>query len=126
MAAPARNVPENVVQDYLESLADTNVQPSKRVKKVLTSYAELRFRLNGGGKCNVCGASVRHIIPVKSEHIDGSTAEFACLCTRCMEAERAISERVTLTVGKAALVYERSEAKKAQKFAAARRESRGA
>ena len=125
MAAPARNVPENVVQDYLESLADTNVQPTKRLRKVLTSYAELRYRLNGGGKCKVCGASVRHIIPVKAEHLDGSISEFGCLCTRCMEAERAISDRVTLTVGKATLVYERNDQIKTQKFPAYRR-ARGA
>lgn len=120
MAAPARNVPENVVQDYLESLADTNLHPSQRLQKVLTSYAELRYRLNGGGKCKVCGASVRHIIPVRAEHIDGSTSEFPCLCTRCLEAERAISQRVTLTVGKAFLVYERSEPPHTHNFATAR------
>ncbi|MGH9524433.1 MAG: hypothetical protein ACRD3E_18065 [Terriglobales bacterium] len=125
MAAPARNVPENVVQDYLESLVVTNVQPSKRLRKVLTSYAELRYRLDGGGKCKVCGASVRHVIPVKAEHVDGSISEFACLCTRCMEAERAISDRVTLTVGKAVLVYERKEQTKTQKFPAYR-QARGA
>jgi hypothetical protein len=120
MAAPARNVPENVVQDYLESLAETDIQPSKRLKKVLVSYAELRYRLNGGGKCKVCGASVRHIIPVRSEHTYGSNSEFACLCTRCLEGERAISDRVTLTVGKAQLVYERATPPKTHKFAAIR------
>src|SRR5690348_13189888 len=101
----SNHVPENVLQDYFESLADTNGQPDKRLAKVLTSYAELRYRLNGGGKCTVCGASVRHIIPVKAEHADGTVASFTCLCTRCLEAERAISDRVTLTVGKAIVVY---------------------
>lgn len=121
MAAPAKNVPENVVQEYLESLANTDdIHPSNRLKKVLTSYAELRYRLNGGGRCKVCGASVRHIIPVRADHADGSKSEFGCLCTRCLEAERAISDRVTLTVGKAVLVYERAEPPKTHKFAAIR------
>lgn len=120
MAAPARNVPENVVQDYLESLAETNVHPSKRLKKVLVAYAELRYRLIGGSRCKLCGASVRHVIPVKAQHADGTTSEFSCLCTRCLEAERAISDRVTLTVGKAILVYERAIPPKTYKFAAVR------
>lgn len=116
----SNHVPENVLQDYLESLADTNGQPDKRLAKVLTSYAELRYRLNGGGKCTVCGASVRHIIPVNAEHMDGTVASFTCLCTRCLEAERAVSERVTLTVGKAMLVYAKNQPMKTQRFRAVR------
>ena len=117
----SNHVPENVLQDYFESLADTNGQPDKRLAKVLTSYAELRYRLNGGGKCTVCGASVRHIIPVKAEHADGTVASFTGLCTRCLEAERAISDRVTLTVGKAIVVYVKNQPLKTQRFRAMRR-----
>ena len=36
---------------------------------------------------------------------DGSIADFECLCTRCLQAERVVSDRVTLTVGRAQLVY---------------------
>ena len=113
-----KHVPENVLQEFLESLADTNGHPDKRVAKVLNSYAELRFRLDGGGKCTVCGASVRHTIPVKAEHEDGTVSSFTCLCTRCLEAERAVSARVTLTVGRAMLVYSRNEPMKTQQFRA--------
>lgn len=121
MSSPSPNsVPENVLQEFLESLADSNGQPDKRLAKVLNSYAELRFRLDGGGKCTVCGASVRHTVPVKAEHADGTVASFTCLCTRCLEAERAVSERVTLTVGRAMLVYRRNAPMKTQKFPAMR------
>jgi hypothetical protein len=113
-------VPENVLQDFLESLADADGQPGKRLKKVLTSYAELQYRLNGGGRCTVCNATVRHIIPVRAQHEDGSTAAFQCLCTRCLEAERAVSDTVTLTVGRAQLVYKKNEPLKTQKFRAYR------
>jgi hypothetical protein len=53
----------------------------------------------------VCHAAVRHVLPVRVDHADGSIADFGCLCTRCLQAERALSDRVTLTVGRARLVY---------------------
>src|SRR5689334_21895958 len=98
-------IPHNVLQDYLESLAETGGQPEERLRKVLASYAELQYRLKGGGHCAVCHAAVRHVLPVRVEHADGSIADFGCLCTRCLQGERVVSDRVTLTVGKAKLVY---------------------
>jgi hypothetical protein len=101
----SKDVPRNVLQDYFESLADTGVQSNKRLERILASYAEVQYRINGGGHCSVCRAAVRHVLPVRVEHADGSIADFECLCTRCLQAERVLSERVTLTVGKAVLVY---------------------
>jgi hypothetical protein len=101
----SKDIPRNVLQDYFESLAETGGQPNKRLEKILGSYAEVQYRINGGGHCSVCRASVRHVLPVRVEHADGSIADFECLCTRCLQAERVLSERVTLTVGKAVLVY---------------------
>lgn len=98
-------MPHNVLQEYLESLAESGGHADRKVEKVLNSYAELQYRLNGGGHCSVCHASVRHVLPVRVEHNDGSVSDFQCLCTRCLEAERVQSDRVTLTVGKASLVY---------------------
>ena len=98
-------VPHNVLQEYLESLADTGLHPDRRLEKVLNSYAELQFRLHGGGHCAICHAAVRHVLHVRVEHQDGSVSDFQCLCARCLEAERVQSDRVTLTIGKAALVY---------------------
>jgi hypothetical protein len=107
--ARSNAVPHNVLQDFLESLAETGGHPDKRLEKILSSYAELRYRLNGGGQCSICRASVRHVLSVRAEHTDGSIRDFQCLCTRCMQAERALSIRVTVTVGKASLVYAAGE-----------------
>ena len=101
----AQDVPHNVLQDYLESLAETSGHPDQRLEKLLTSYAELRYRLKGGGHCSVCHASVRHVLPVRVERADGSVGEYACLCNRCLQAERVQSNQVTLTVGRATLTY---------------------
>ena len=101
----SKDIPHNVLQEYFESLEETGGRPDKRLEKILGSYAEVQFRINGGGHCSVCRAAVRHVIPVRVEHNDGSVADFQCLCTRCLEAERALSRRVILTVGKAVLVY---------------------
>ncbi len=123
-ASSKHPVPHNVLQEYLESLADSG-QPDRKLEKVLNSYAELQFRLNGGGHCAVCHATVRHVVPVRVEHTDGSVSDFQCLCTRCLEAERAQSSRVVLTVGKASLVYTpgAKNAPKTQTFTAFRRTS---
>ncbi len=116
-AGRGRDVPRNVLQEYFESLAETGGHPNKRLEKVLTSYAELQFRINGGGHCSVCRAAVRHVVTVRVERSDNSVTSFECLCTRCLEAERALSKRVILTIGKAMLVYTRGEDHpKTQKF----------
>ena len=115
----SKDIPHNVLQDYLESLAETGGHPDQRLEKILGSYAELQYRLNGGGHCSVCRAAVRHVLPVRVEHSDGSISDFECLCTRCLQAERAQSDKVTLTVGKAVLVYTPGEEKpRTQKFKA--------
>lgn len=98
-------VPQVVLQDYLESLADKGGLPSRRLEKILNSYAELQYRLHGGGKCAVCRTAVRHVIAVRVERENGSIADFQCLCTRCLEAEKQTSKSVSLTIGKSVLVY---------------------
>ncbi|MGI9100842.1 MAG: hypothetical protein ACR2IF_00225 [Terriglobales bacterium] len=102
-------MPHNVLQEYLEALAE-GIQhgPTVHKQKALVSYAELQYRLKGGGRCAVCNAAVRHKIPVTSEHIDGTIAEFGCLCTRCLEAEKALSRKVELQVGEAHVEYLRA------------------
>ena len=101
-----RPLPHNVLQEYLQALADGAAEgPSTRQQKILLSYAELQYQLHGGGRCSICHASVRHVLPVTAEHTDGTIAEFGCLCTRCLEGERVVSSRVTLTIGRARLEY---------------------
>lgn len=99
-------VPHNILQEYLQALADdVNEGPTARQQRILLSYAELQYQLHGGGRCSMCHASVRHVLPVTAEHTDGTIAEFGCLCTRCLEGERVVSTRVTLTIGRARLEY---------------------
>ncbi len=101
-----RPMPHNVLQEYLQALAEgMDDGPTTRQAKALLSYAELQYQLKGGGRCSMCRASVRHVLPVKAEHTDGTIAEYRCLCTRCLEGERHVSDRVTLTVGNARLEY---------------------
>jgi hypothetical protein len=106
MASHHRPLPHNVLQEYLQALADgINEGPSDRQQRILLSYAELQYQLHGGGRCSICRASVRHVLPVTAEHTDGTVAEFGCLCTRCLEGARVVSTRVTLTIGRACLEY---------------------
>jgi hypothetical protein len=98
--------PHNVLQEYLQALDESrDAGPSVRQQKLLSSYAELQYQLHGGGRCSICRASVRHVVPVTAEHTDGTIAEYRCLCTRCLEAERVVSNRVAITVGTARLEY---------------------
>ncbi len=104
-----RQVSHNVLQEYLQALAEGVAEgPSARQEKILLSYAELQYQLKGGGHCAICRAAVRHVLPVKVEHNDGTIAEYRCLCTRCLEGERGLADRVTLTVGSARLEYANS------------------
>ena len=89
------------LQEYLEVLADSDGVPAKRLQRLLLSYAEFQFKLRGGSRCAVCRASVRHVLPVDIEYMDGTKLRYKCLCTRCMEAEKAVAKRVVLQVGEA-------------------------
>ncbi len=103
-------MPHNVLQEYLEALAEGIKRgPTVHKQKALISYAEVQYRLKGGGRCAVCHAAVRHKIPVTAEHVDGTIAEFACLCTRCLEAEKVLSRKVDLKVGEAHVEYVRAD-----------------
>jgi len=98
--------PYNVLQEYLQALSDSaDAGPTERQQKILLSYAELQYQLRGGGRCSMCNASVRHVLPVIAKHVDGTIAEYRCLCTRCLQAERVVSNRITLTIGRAHLEY---------------------
>ena len=93
------------LQEYLETLADVDQLPSRRKRNLLLSYAELRYKFRGGSRCAVCSAPVRYVIPVSVERGDGYALRYPCLCTRCLEAEKAVSKRVVLRIGEAAIEY---------------------
>lgn len=93
------------LQEYLEALADEDDLSSRRQHRLLMSYAEFRFKMRGGGKCAVCRASVRHVLPVKVERLNGTMLEYPCLCTRCIEAEKPVSRRISMEVGQARIEW---------------------
>lgn len=93
------------LQEYLETLADESALPLRRKRDLLLSYAELRYKIGGGSHCAVCNTPVRHIVPVRVERWDGLETRYPCLCTRCLEAERAVSRRVVLRIGEASIEY---------------------
>ena len=97
--------PRRALQDFLSAVCEPEEQGSRRQEKILASYAEVRFQLHGGGKCPLCRASVRHVIPVRAERSDGSVTEYACLCHRCFTAERAACVRVILSTGRIRLEF---------------------
>jgi hypothetical protein len=82
-------VTERILQEYLQTLAEEHGKPGpQRAKRLLTSYAEFRFRVAGGSQCPLCRASVRHVLPVLVLRSNGEKVNYPCLCTRCLEAER--------------------------------------
>ncbi len=96
------------LQQYLTVLAGNSANRDPiRQANLLFSFAELKFRIAGGGKCSVCRAHVRHVLPVEVERDNGNRATFECLCTRCLVADKVSANRVILRVGHAQVEYTR-------------------
>jgi len=107
-------------QEYLEAIIAAQQVSKLRHWNVLQSYAEFQFRLNGGSKCALCHATVRHTIPITAERGGGHSDTYACLCARCYEGERAKSERMVMQIGKARVEeLPRQYGKKATKYRSA-------
>lgn len=103
---PKSTLGPRILQEYLSALADSgDVSVHKRHHNLLFSFAELRFKLGGGGRCSLCRAAVRHVVPVTCERTDGRADSYECLCTRCLEGEKASSRRVSLQIGDALVEY---------------------
>ena len=103
----AQGVPANVLQEYLETLAEcAGAAPAQRQERLLLSYAELQYQRKGGSRCAVCATTVRHVVPVRAEREPGVVLQYACLCNRCLQAERALSARVVLSLGQATVTYQ--------------------
>lgn len=101
-----QGVPTKVLQEYLEALAEcASIAPAQRTERLLLSWAELQFQRKGGGRCALCKTTVRHVLPVRAERGLGLVLEYACLCNRCLQAERALSTRVVLGAGQAQVTY---------------------
>jgi hypothetical protein len=100
-------MPQRFLQEYLEVLAGAEASQVTNLRNwdLLRSYAELQYKLHGGGRCGMCQAHVRHIIPVSVENADGTAKQYGCLCTRCFEGERATAQRVIMKMGEAKVEY---------------------
>ena len=108
MAGRRGPISHRELQQYLTVLAGDPVDGEPvRQANLLFSFAELKFRIAGGGKCSVCRAHVRHVLPVEVERDNGTRASFECLCTRCLVAEKVSAHRVVLRVGSAKVEYTR-------------------
>ncbi|MCU1311200.1 MAG: hypothetical protein JWO20_2325 [Candidatus Angelobacter sp.] len=57
-----------------------------------------RTQTTSKAKCAGCRAPVRDAFRVISTDDDGSQREYACLCRRCLEAEKVFARRVELFV----------------------------
>src|SRR6266446_7185190 len=57
-----------------------------------------KTQTTGKSKCAGCRAPVRDAFPVISTDDDGRRHEYACLCRRCLEAEKVFARRVELFV----------------------------
>ena len=102
-----RPIPAKFLQDYLETLVGAQAFQTSNLRNwsLIQCYAELQFKLNGGAKCGMCRAHVRHVVPVRAEYQDGTTKEFSCLCNRCFEGERGVCKVVVLQLGDASVEH---------------------
>lgn len=102
-----------MLQDYLEALSDAAGASAPDDSKLLYGYAEMKYRMAGGGKCAICRSHVRHVVPVFSKREDGKDVAYDCLCQRCLVGEIGLAEEVELRIGDAKVRYTHS-ADKAQ------------
>jgi len=103
MTLAKRTISARVFAEYLETVAQAQQFQVSNLRNwdLLRCYAELQFKLNGGSRCAMCRACVRHVIPVSVERMDGQVDAYDCLCTRCFEGERAQSRKIVQQVGEA-------------------------
>jgi bacterioferritin-associated ferredoxin len=90
------------LEEYFAALArcsETPMDDDLKLRELMRSYAELKFRIMGGSHCGICNAHVRHVIAVESHQSSNEIKQYECLCTRCFESEKAIAERMILHLG---------------------------
>jgi hypothetical protein len=100
--APEYKINSLDLEEYFATLArcsETAMDDDTKLRELMRSYAELKFRVMGGGHCAVCRSHVRHVFPVIAEQSSGEVKELDCLCTRCFESEKSTAVRMVLVVG---------------------------
>jgi hypothetical protein len=106
MPSPEKVSPE-LFQELLETLAGVDDLSAEKKRQLLTAYAEVKYRLRGGGRCPICHTHVRHVMPIYAVHLDGRERSYPCLCTRCFEGEKGLSSRIVMRLGATSLIYDR-------------------
>ena len=101
------------MQDYLEALAGAATDATPAEHKLLFGYAELKYRMAGGGKCAMCRSHVRHVVPVFAKRDDGEQITYDCLCQRCLLGEIGLAAEVEMRIGDASVRYRREAEKPA-------------
>lgn len=71
-------------------------QDAKERRNFLLNYLDHQYRLCGSRRCEECNTTVRYAMRVVSFAPDGDIREYAVLCRRCIEAEKAFSKRVVV------------------------------
>jgi hypothetical protein len=92
------------------------VHATSQHDKLLFGYAEVKYRMAGGGKCPLCKAHVRHVVPVHSRREDGQILDFECLCQRCLQGEVGLAVEVELRIGDACVRYTREPERTTRAF----------
>jgi bacterioferritin-associated ferredoxin len=123
---PSRRLPSWLVEEYLAVLfGSEDMDSEERQREAMEHHAELNFRLNGGSKCGICRSHVRHVVQItvrKGRDIQN----YRCLCTRCLEGERAAADMVALSLGRAVITYQpRGRMTAARRWDEPRRTSKG-
>jgi hypothetical protein len=94
-----RQVLPDALEDYFKAITAAEiVGGKKRSRGIMRAQAELLFHITGGAKCEKCPAHVRHVMRVTSVHKDGGVFDYHALCTRCLVAEEAVAEQITLSL----------------------------
>ena len=101
----------DVLQEFLEALDGSGLSARAREKMLLDAYAELRYHAFGGGRCALCNASVRHVLPVAVNR-GKENKTYAGLCQRCLEGECGTADKVELVLGKVRWVLTRGGQKR--------------
>jgi hypothetical protein len=102
---PSRRLPTWLIEDYLSVLfGKEDLDSEVRQREAIEHHAELNYRLNGGGRCAMCRSHVRHVVQVTVRKGE-DTQTYRCLCTRCLEGERSAADSVSLTLGRAMIIY---------------------
>jgi hypothetical protein len=99
----SHRLPPWFIELYFAFLSDSKeMAPELRERQAIENHAELMFRVEGGARCCLCNSHVRHVVQV-SVHKHGLIQTHRCLCTRCIEGERASADEIVFRLGKASV-----------------------